>query len=154
MLARFMLLAGVLISLSGCVGKIGFAPGPFVAPVSPSAAPSIPAMVTPAEEAEPTITLMGTVMDVSLSARIILLEREVQGFRVIALTEETELASSGGHPLGLRDMRPGMTVQATGRPGESDALVASQVLVLLSETVPAGFVASQRKRGTRCLYSR
>ncbi len=84
----------------------------------------------PAEEAESGITIVGTVMDVSLSARIIMLREPVEGFDVIALTEESELVSTDGDEITLRDIRPGMRIEASGQPGKSNALLASQVLVL------------------------
>jgi hypothetical protein len=88
----------------------------------------------PTKEAESGITIMGTVMDVSLSARIIMLQESVEGFSVVALTEESELVSTGSGDIALRDIRPGMTIQASGEPGESNALLASQVLLL--DTMP------------------
>jgi hypothetical protein len=69
-------------------------------------------------------------MDVSLSARIIVLEKPVEGFGVIAITEGSDLVSADGSEITLRDIRPGATIQASGHPGESDALIAYQVLVL------------------------
>jgi hypothetical protein len=91
----------------------------------------VTATPTPPGDAEPMITLMGTVMDVSTSARIILLERASRGYRLIALGEGCEPASTAGEPVALRDIRPGMTVQARGRPGESEALIATAVSVAL-----------------------
>ncbi len=84
----------------------------------------------PTKEVESGITIMGTVMDVSLSARIIMLQEPVEGFSVVALTEESELVSTDGDEITLRDIRPGMTIQTSGQPGESNALLASQVLLL------------------------
>jgi hypothetical protein len=83
-----------------------------------------------AEEVEPGIAIMGTVMDVSLSARIIMLREPVEGFSVIALTEESELVSAEGDEITLRAIRPGMRIQASGQPGESNALLASKVRLL------------------------
>ena len=76
-----------------------------------------------------TITITGTVMDVSLSARIIMLAEAVEGFEVVALTEESELVSASGGEAALQDIRPGMRVKASGQAGESGALLAEQVLV-------------------------
>jgi hypothetical protein len=135
MFTRWVLLAGLLILLSGCAGGIAVAPKPLVVRASP-APPVVTATPTGEREGEAAIILMGTVMDVSMSARIIRLERAVQGFQVIALTEDTELVSSGGDPVTLRDIRPGMTVQATGRPGDSKALIAEEVLVALPRSTP------------------
>lgn len=84
----------------------------------------------PPEEAESDIAIEGLVMDVSLSARIIMLQEPVEGFDVIALTEESELVSVDGDGIALRDIRPGMRIQASGQPGESNALLARKVRVL------------------------
>jgi hypothetical protein len=80
--------------------------------------------------AESDVTIEGTVRDVSPSARIIALTEPVEGFRVIALTEESELLSTSGDEILLRDLRAGMRIQASGQPGASGALIANQVLVL------------------------
>jgi hypothetical protein len=80
--------------------------------------------------AESDVTIEGTVRDVSPSARIITLTEPVEGFGVIALTEESELLSASGDEILLRDLRAGMRIQASGRPGDSQALLADQVLVL------------------------
>jgi hypothetical protein len=76
------------------------------------------------------MTIAATVMDVSLSARIIVLEGPVEGFSIIALTDESDLMSADGSEMALRDIQPGATIQASGHPGESNALIAGQVLVL------------------------
>jgi hypothetical protein len=80
--------------------------------------------------AESDVTIEGTVRDVSPSARIITLTEPVEGFGVIALTEESELLSASGDEILLRDLRAGMRIQASGRPGASGVLIANQVLVL------------------------
>ena len=76
------------------------------------------------------ITLVGTVLDVSLSARIITLTEPVDGFGVIALTEESKVIPVGGEEIMLRDIRPGKRIQASGRSGASGTLIADRVLVL------------------------
>jgi len=83
----------------------------------------------PADEGS-DITLVGTVLDVSPSARLITLTEPVGGFGVIALMEESPLLSASGDKVLLRDVRAGMRIQASGRPGASGTLIASQVLVL------------------------
>lgn len=77
-----------------------------------------------------TITITGTVMDVSLSARIIMLTEAVQGFNTVALTEETEIFSGSGCKAALQDVQKGMTIQASGKPGTSGAIIASKVSIL------------------------
>ena len=69
-------------------------------------------------------------MDVSLSARIIMLTQPVQGFNVVALTQETKLISADGNEITLTEMQRGMNIQASGKPGESNALLADKVLIL------------------------
>jgi hypothetical protein len=76
-----------------------------------------------------TITITGTVRDVSLSARIITLAEPVEGFEVVALTEGSELVSASGGEATLQDIRPGMQIKASGQAGEGGALLAEQVLV-------------------------
>jgi len=91
---------------------------------------STPTATTPTS-AE-TITITGTVMDVSLSARIITLAEEVEGFELVALTEESELVSASGGEATLQDIQPGMRIKASGQAGQSGALLAEQVLVVES----------------------
>jgi hypothetical protein len=79
-------------------------------------------------EAASGLTITGTVMDVALSARIITLEEPVDGFSTIALTGESVLLSVDGHEIELRDIQHGMTIKVFGQPGDSGALIASQVL--------------------------
>jgi hypothetical protein len=129
MLRKCLFLVVVLVSLAGCTIGESNLPMPSTTPVSTSEPLPVSTTTIPAEEAESGITIMGTVMDVSLSARIIMLREPVEGFSVIALTEESKLVSTDGDEITLRDIKPGMTIQASGQPGESNALLASQVLV-------------------------
>jgi hypothetical protein len=84
----------------------------------------------PAEEPNPDITLVGTVLDVSPSARTIKLAEPVQGFTVVALAAECQVLSLSGHPILLRDLQPGSRIQASGKRGAPGALIADQVSVL------------------------
>ena len=86
--------------------------------------------ITIPAEVEPDITVEGTVRNVSPSARIITLTEPVEGFGIIALTEESKLLSACGDETLLRDLRAGMRIQASGQPGASGVLIANQVLVL------------------------
>jgi hypothetical protein len=88
--------------------------------------------ITIPAETKPEITIEGTVMDVSPSARIITLAERVEGFAVIALNQEAKLRSAGGDEILLRDLRAGTRIQATGRPGKSTVLIANRVLVLVN----------------------
>jgi hypothetical protein len=76
------------------------------------------------------IAIVGTVMETSPSARTIMLAEPVDGFAVIALKERCRLVSASGDEIKLRDLHAGKRVQAFGRPGASQALLADQVLVL------------------------
>jgi len=76
---------------------------------------------------------VGTVKDVSLSAKVIMLTEPVEGFSVIALTEESRLVSVDGSEITLHEIHPGMTIQATGQPGQSGALLATLVIVFGAE---------------------
>jgi len=88
------------------------------------------------DDVTPGLTLTGTVLDVSLSARIITLQKPVRGFSVVALTKESMLLSADGNAITLRDLQRGATIQASGQPGESQALIASQVRVLDATPTP------------------
>jgi hypothetical protein len=76
------------------------------------------------------ITLVGTVLDLSPSARIINLTEPVDGFGVIALMEESKVVSGDGDEIMLRDISPGTRIQASGQSGASGTLIADRVLVL------------------------
>lgn len=77
--------------------------------------------------AAPAIT--GKVRDVSLSARIITLAKPVQGFDTIALADGCEVVFVGGGGTTLRDVRPGMKVEAQGQPGSAQAFLADRLLI-------------------------
>jgi hypothetical protein len=81
-------------------------------------------------ETQPDVTILGTVLDVSLSARVIALTELIQGFAAITLTGESKLFSPSQTEITLRDIRPGMRIQASGRAGGSQALLASEVHLL------------------------
>lgn len=82
------------------------------------------------KEAQAGITLVGRVMDVSLSAQIIMLQEPVDGFSVVALTEDSELFSPEGDVITLQNIGPGVRLEAYGVPGDSNALLASRVRLL------------------------
>lgn len=87
-----------------------------------------------AEDGSSSVAVEGTVMDVSLSARVIMLQEPVEGFDAIALTEESEVISMEGARVALRDIPPGMRIEASGELGQSHALLARQVRLL--EPIP------------------
>jgi hypothetical protein len=86
--------------------------------------------ITIPAEAGADLILVGTVLDVSPSARTVTLTEPVDGFAVIVLTEESQLLSANGDEILLRDIQPGMRNQASGRPGASGVLITNQVLIL------------------------
>jgi len=93
-------------------------------------APLLDENVSAPPKAGPGITIVGIVKDVSLSTRVIALAEPVDGFSVVALTPESELLSADGNEIAPRDIQPGMRIEASGVPGESEALLASEVHVL------------------------
>jgi hypothetical protein len=130
MIHKYLSLVAILLFLVSCTtGRSN----PIATPtntISTSTPPAPSITTVPTNETEPGMTITATVRDVWLSARIIVLERPVEGFSIIALTEESELVSADGSKIALRDIQRGVTIQASGHPGESNALIASQVLVL------------------------
>jgi len=60
---------------------------------------------------------------------VIALAEPVDGFSVVALTVTSKLLSADGNEIALRDMQLGMRIQASGMPGESGALLASEAHV-------------------------
>ncbi|HAF61398.1 MAG TPA: hypothetical protein DCK95_03620 [Anaerolineaceae bacterium] len=75
------------------------------------------------------LTITGTVLDVSLSARIITLEQPVQGIQTVALTDETSILTQNEAKIDLTGIHPGMQIQATGKQRNSASLIASQVIL-------------------------
>ena len=96
--------------------------------VSTPSTPTITNIST--ETSEPGLTITATVMDVSLSARVLFLKEPVDGFDSIALAEGSKLISENGSDILLQDIQPGFTIQAFGQPVGSNALLASKLIVL------------------------
>jgi hypothetical protein len=130
MIYKHLSLVAILLFLVSCTTGRSNPITPSTSTMSPSTPSAPPTTTAPTNEANSSLTITATVMDVSLSARIIVLEGPVEGFSIIALTEETELVSADGSEIALRDIQPGATIQASGQSGESNALIASQVLIL------------------------
>jgi len=123
MLHKWLPLIIVVVLMAGCATKgdsIGTAPGDATAASDVAA-----------------VGAGGMVKEVSLSARVITLREADNGFRVIALTEATELGFADGSEATLKDVMPGMTVKASGQPGTGDALLADRVLVLDTTPTPS-----------------
>lgn len=104
----------------------------------PSDTPELTIIIsnTPTSPAEGTnqitdeITITGTVMDVALSARVIQLEQPVDGIKSIALTDKTKIISVDGEEIGLQSIIHGAQIQATGKIGSPESLVAIQIILL------------------------
>jgi len=78
----------------------------------------------------PQVTITGIVKEVSPSALIIWLQDDVGGFSTIALSTESMVTTASGKPIGLNQIQQGLTVKASGKPGENHALLADSVLVV------------------------
>lgn len=136
MIRKLVFLISLLIFLSGCTTAEIKKTVPPTTVVSSSESLSSSTTPTPAKGGV-YIVISGTVKDISLSARVITLNESVNDFSMIALTEKSELASENGDEITLRDIQPGMTIQAAGQPGDSNTLLANQVLVLNSTPMPS-----------------
>lgn len=78
----------------------------------------------------PQVTITGIVKEVSPSALIIWLQDDVGGFSMIAPSTESMVTTASGKPIGLNQIQQGLTVKASGKPGENHALLADSVLVV------------------------
>lgn len=87
-----------------------------------------------ASESVAASKITGTVQDVSLSARIITLAEPVQGFETIALAEGCQVAFVGGGGATLRDLQPGVKIEAEGQPGDAKAFLADRLLISKDES--------------------
>jgi hypothetical protein len=120
----------ILILLGACAVSGGELTKPPIHTVVASS-PAFPAAsIVSTETEEQSLAITGTVMQISLSARVILLEEPVDGYTSIALLERGQFISENGREILLQDIRPGSTIQAVGRSGGSNALLASEVIVL------------------------
>jgi len=138
-----VILIGLAILLVSCAvrGNVSTVP-PTLQPIAPGtlplmvtstvvlSQPSVPTETVKPESTPTRISIIATVMDTSLSARIIMLEEPVDGFSVVALTEDTKLSSLDGSPVELKDFQRGVQIRAIGRPGSSGALLAEQIILL------------------------
>ncbi len=117
-----LLTLALVLVLAGCV--------PSTPVSSPSTPPSTPTTLPG------LLTVQGTVTDVMLSARVILVETE-QGPVDVPLTEKTRILGPDGTPIPLRDIRPGYVIEATGRPGTEKSVIPEEVRVLKAASKPA-----------------
>jgi hypothetical protein len=90
-----------------------------------------PSAQTPTDSNEAgIISITGTVQDVMLSARVILLREPIQGFSYLALYQDTKLVSAEGMNITLLQVRPGMRIKASGRPGTKGRLLTVELSIL------------------------
>lgn len=136
MIRKFIFLALLLIFLSGCTTAKSNTTLPSVTITSTSATLTTPILTKEAESG--IIVISGKVTDISLSARIITLCNEPDKvFSDIALTEESKLVSTDGSEINLHDIELGRIIKASGQLGESNALLANQVILLGPVLTPA-----------------
>jgi len=76
------------------------------------------------------LTLRGSVAVVFASARVIQLSPPVNGIANVALTTETEIVRAGGARATMRDIMPSSMIEAVGRPGTAETLVARRITLL------------------------
>jgi len=95
-----------------------------------SLTPRSESVSTEGPQSEAPITFTGTVQDVMRSARIIMLQEPVEGFLYVSLTQDTRLISIEGQKIVLQDIKAGMRIRVTGRPGSSGTLLAEEVQLL------------------------
>ena len=91
---------------------------------------SPPAPAATTTTAGPEVTVRGVVAGIFASARVVTLREPVSGVSHIALTTDTEVVRANGARAGLGDIAPGSGVEAVGRPGMPDTLVARRVVLL------------------------
>lgn len=135
MFRKCLMIVFVLVTLISCTSVETLVPEPSIIPVSTSEPLPTEHSTVVANIPKSGTTIVGVVMDVSLSARIIMLKEPVEGFSVIALAENCELRSSNGEEIELHDIQSGVTIQASGHPGESDALLTDSILVLETKSM-------------------
>lgn len=134
--------AHVLITQSPAV-----TPVPTLRPVATRGAPG--ATATPPDTGSAYV--LGYVEDTSASARIITI-RPIQGqAQVIALVESTRI-TRGGQPVQLLDVRRGDLVEATGQPGASNSLIASEVRILSTSTPQATTTVTPTSTGVAAVW--
>ncbi len=76
------------------------------------------------------MTVRGVVAQTLTSARVVVLAEAASGFRHLAFTDATEVVRANGAKAALGDIAPGGSIEATGRPGTADSLIARRVVLL------------------------
>jgi hypothetical protein len=83
---------------------------------------------SPTREAVP-LTVVGTVADVALSAKVIMLQPPVSGIASIAITDDTSITFADGRAAQLQDLERGDMIKATGTAGSPGSLLARAVVI-------------------------
>jgi hypothetical protein len=76
------------------------------------------------------VTVRGVVAQTLASARVVVLAEPVAGFAHIAFTADTEVVRADGATATITDIVPRALIEATGRPGASDSLLARRIVLL------------------------
>jgi len=115
-------------------------PAPSLPPTSTAVTTSsaLPAVDTatpalsplPNDSGQGSLTITGTVMDVSYSAQVIFLQQPVQDISIIALTTQTKITLASGGETTLRAITPGTELQASGGVKSAGTLLATQIILL------------------------
>lgn len=88
-----------------------------------------PAAVSPTSANIGEITIIGTVKEVSLSARYVRLEEPVDGYDLIVQDSDTEVFDVNGSPIDLKEIHIGGIVTASGRSGSPGVLIADWIKI-------------------------
>ncbi len=153
--------AWTLVALvAGCesVAALGSSPEqptPVVSEAQPSAVTTItvapetvqasePTQAPPPTEEPPAVTITGQVKSVAASARVINLTDVVEGFNIVALTDATQFISKDDSVKSLADIKPGMKIEAAGKPGSPGSVLASKIRILAAPAPAASTGQWQR----------
>lgn len=119
----------VVILLTACAGSAGTSPPVTATNVPEELTRPAPHPSLETRAPEDGVTINGTVMDASPSAKVIRLEKPDQGITTIALTDATELLAASGESMTLTDVFHGDHVTAHGREGTPGTLLANRIVV-------------------------
>ena len=115
--------------VAACAGDLGKAQPVPVASIEagPARLPTVSAAFTSVPDEG--LTVSGTVLDASPSAKIIMLEQPDHGISTIALNDETIVQWTNRATIALTDISQGDSVKAHGHVGTPGTLLADEVIV-------------------------
>jgi len=134
MFRKFRSLALAFIFISGCTASVSKTTATKAVKRSTPGSSSSKITATPGKGVY--IGISGTVTDISFSNQVITLDKTVNDFNKIALTEESELLDQYGNEISLQEIQPGMTIQVVGKAGK-DAIIAQKVLLPRPTSLPS-----------------